>query len=703
MSDWEDDEDEHSDHFMSGLPQFTGKSKEEAVMFLLELRAYATGRGFGMTFEPNFEGTLPAKESDVLDPTKPDHVLMEKAKMANEKMMAALILACEGFQLTCKIWLELERDPEYPSGRFPSALEAVIEDFNYDDDMMAQVYMQGDLHTEPSTVVGLNHEEAVVFESKEVSANLLVEDPRRTFGEGAGTVLGSKQEGAGTVVGSIQDTSPNGKSLRSFETVASRLCFDDDILGLPESEVIRNSSKRLCFDENTLELVGSEEITMSDFGFCMECKEPAITTMIARSSEEAEARAVEQSETQVQALREFELRRRHEESTINVFRELMTRYHGKVVARAMTRYYGKVVARAMTGISNAPLNTALVVVERHKECDVADSHLLEPAVNEEEGTTKTSFPQAKATGTIESKMNTSSGVTLAAENSERQLVVFKEERCVSDQLEVRREYSLASGMQFNAPLELKSSAPWKATMEAELCSLTSMGVLASGWEMSGNGKSIATEKGKMTVAFDIIIPMKIGAMKCGALKPIKHFGNGLPESTKYLGTWGEIGTVTTGKDGLGDCGVTMITGYANESKIKIASEYADESTDKTSERKMVSVQRVNESSDDVSSVRTKKRRGKKFKFKYYSNANCRDKKASVSTKGSSDYDLWFTKLKGPLYEGFVWSILASSCVGVRRVLQRGVYILRYAEFKYPNRVVLVGVDRFASATLARPN
>ena len=93
-------------------------------------------------------------------------------------------------------------------------------------------------------------------------------------------------------------------------------------------------------------------------------------------------------------------------------------------------------------------------------------------------------------------------------------MVFKEERCVSDQLEVRREYSLASGMQFNAPLELKSSAPWKATMEAELCSLTSMGVLASGWEMSGNGKSIATEKEKMTVAFDIIIPMQIGAMKC---------------------------------------------------------------------------------------------------------------------------------------------------------------------------------------------
>ena len=132
-------------------------------------------------------------------------------------------------------------------------------------------------------------------------------------------------------------------------------------------------------------------------------------------------------------------------------------------------------------------------------------------------------------------------------------------------------------------------------------------------------------------------------MKCGALKPIKHFGNGLPESTKYHGTWGKIGTVTTGKDGLGDCGVTMITGYANESKIKIASEYADESTDKTSERKMVSVQHVNESSGDVSSVRTKKRRGKKFKFKYYSNANCCDKKASsVSTKGSSDYDLWFT-------------------------------------------------------------
>ena len=119
---------------------------------------------------------------------------------------------------------------------------------------------------------------------------------------------------------------------------------------------------------------------MGDFGFCMECKEPEIATMISQSSVEAEMRAVEQSEAQVQALREFKLRRRHEESMINVFGELMTRYHGKVVARAMTRYYWKVVARAMTGISNAPLNTALVVVGRHKECDVADALLLEPAV-----------------------------------------------------------------------------------------------------------------------------------------------------------------------------------------------------------------------------------------------------------------------------------------------------------------------------------
>ena len=124
----------------------------------------------------------------------------------------------------------------------------------------------------------------------------------------------------------------------------------------------------------------------------------------------------------------------------------MTRYHGKVVARAMTRYYGKVVARAMTGISNAPLNIALVVVGHHKECDVADALLLEPAVNEEEGTTKTSSPQAKATGTIESKMDTSSDGTLAAENSERQLVVLQEERCVADQLVDRREYSLVSRM-----------------------------------------------------------------------------------------------------------------------------------------------------------------------------------------------------------------------------------------------------------------
>ena len=100
---------------------------------------------------------------------------------------------------------------------------------------------------------------------------------------------------------------------------------------------------------------------MSDFGFCMECKEPAITTMIAQSLVEAEVRAVEQSEAQVQALRESKLCWHHEESMINVFGELMTRYYGKVVARAMTRYYGKVVARAMTGMSNAPLDIALVV------------------------------------------------------------------------------------------------------------------------------------------------------------------------------------------------------------------------------------------------------------------------------------------------------------------------------------------------------
>ena len=138
--------------------------------------------------------------------------------------------------------------------------------------------------------------------------------------------------------------------------------------------------------EESSTVVGSEEIIMGDFGFCVECKEPAITTMIAQSSVEAEVQAVEQSEAQVQALREFELRRRHEESMLIVFEEIMTRYYGKVVARAMTR------------ISNAPLNIALVVVGRHNECDVADALLLEPAVNEEEGTTKASSPQAKATG-----------------------------------------------------------------------------------------------------------------------------------------------------------------------------------------------------------------------------------------------------------------------------------------------------------------
>ena len=41
--------------------------------------------------------------------------------------------------------------------------------------------------------------------------------------------------------------------------------------------------------------------------FCMECKEPEIMTMITQSSVEAEVRAVEQSEAQVSALREFKL------------------------------------------------------------------------------------------------------------------------------------------------------------------------------------------------------------------------------------------------------------------------------------------------------------------------------------------------------------------------------------------------------------
>ena len=59
-------------------------------------------------------------------------------------------------------------------------------------------------------------------------------------------------------------------------------------------------------------------------------------------------------------------------------------------------------------------------------------------------------------GTFESKMSersdTSSDVILAAENNDGQLVVFQEESCEADQLVDRREYSLASGMQFNATL-----------------------------------------------------------------------------------------------------------------------------------------------------------------------------------------------------------------------------------------------------------
>ena len=46
---------------------------------------------------------------------------------------------------------------------------------------------------------------------------------------------------------------------------------------------------------------------------------------------------------------------------------------------------------------------------------------------------------------------------------------------------------------------------------------------------------------------------------------VEWYGKAVPKFAKHLRTWGEAGTVKSGKDGkLGDCGITMLmVGYAN--------------------------------------------------------------------------------------------------------------------------------------------
>ena len=61
------------------------------------------------------------------------------------------------------------------------------------------------------------------------------------------------------------------------------------------------------------------------------------------------------------------------------------------------------------------------------------------------------------TGSISAKSDTSSDASLATEINERQMVAFQEERHEADQMVDRREYSLASSMQFNATLDLLKS------------------------------------------------------------------------------------------------------------------------------------------------------------------------------------------------------------------------------------------------------
>ena len=109
----------------------------------MKFRAYSAGRGLAAAFGSKFEASLP-KASDTLDPTIAADVLKEKASVVNDKMMAALTLACEGVWLMNKIQLEMDRDPEFPSGRFPSALESIMEDFKPDDNM-ARLDMQEEL------------------------------------------------------------------------------------------------------------------------------------------------------------------------------------------------------------------------------------------------------------------------------------------------------------------------------------------------------------------------------------------------------------------------------------------------------------------------------------------------------------------------------------------------------------------------------
>jgi hypothetical protein len=56
----------------------------------------------------------------------------------------------------------------------------------------------------------------------------------------------------------------------------------------------------------------------------------------------------------------------------------------------------------------------------------------------------------------------------------------------------------------------------------------------------------------------------------GVIKtPIEYFGYGVPKFAQYLHTWGEAGTIKTGKVGkTGDCRATcLFIGYANNHEV----------------------------------------------------------------------------------------------------------------------------------------
>ena len=101
----------------------------------MKFEAWGGNQDMGALFDVNFENTLPATGTTVLDLTNDYEMNRVTARELNALGMGALALVMETPQMINMIVLEQSRGTEWPSGKFPTVWAKIKEWFGPNDDV----------------------------------------------------------------------------------------------------------------------------------------------------------------------------------------------------------------------------------------------------------------------------------------------------------------------------------------------------------------------------------------------------------------------------------------------------------------------------------------------------------------------------------------------------------------------------------------